>query len=53
MRVKTYCINEGTPSQYFGLMSEEGNVLFYAPNNWKTKKGAIKWATNHGYEVIK
>ena len=53
MKVRTYTINEGTNSQYFGLISSEGNVLYSAPNNWKTEKGAIRWAINHGYEIEK
>lgn len=52
MKVTVYCINRGTSSQYFGLMNaEEGLVLTYAPNNWKTRRGAIGWAKKHGYEV--
>ena len=52
MKVTTYIINEGHPSQYYGLVNAEtGNVLHYAPNNWKTKKGALNWARKHGYEV--
>lgn len=54
MKVKTYCINEGTASQYYGLKNaESGQVLYAAPNNWKTEKGAQRWAEKHGYEVIK
>ena len=53
MKVKIYVINEGTPSQYFGLKSaDEGDILYGAPNNWKTRKGAEKWAEKHGYEVV-
>lgn len=52
MKVKVYTINEGTESQYFGLKNaEENTVLYSAPNNWKTAKGAIRWAINHGLEV--
>lgn len=51
MKVTVYCINKGLTSQYYGLMNTEGQVLYYAPNNWKTVKGAIKWAERHGYEV--
>lgn len=51
MKVKTYCINKGSSSQYFGLITEEGQVLQYAPNNWKTEAGALRWARNHGYEI--
>lgn len=52
MKVKIYCINKGLASQYFGLMNAEGKVLYYAPNNWETVKGAIRWAKRHGYEVV-
>lgn len=39
MTVTTYVINEGTKSQYYGLKEvEENQVLWDAPNNWKTKK---------------
>ena len=52
MKVKTYCINEGTTSQFFILMNaEDGFTLTYAPNNWKTEKGARNWAKKHGYTV--
>lgn len=52
MKVKTYCINKGQISQYFGLMNAKSNdILRYAPNHWKTEKGALKWAINHGYEI--
>lgn len=52
MKVTTYTINEGTASQYYGLKSvSENHVLHYAPNNWKTKRGAINWAKKNGYEV--
>lgn len=54
MKVKTYCINKGTASQYFGLKNaEENQVLYFAPNNWKTEKGAERWAIKHGYEIVK
>lgn len=52
MKVKTYVINKGTSSQYYGLKNaEENQVLYYAPNKWKTEKGAINWAIKNGYEV--
>lgn len=51
MKVTTYCINEGTASRYYGLKTTEGQILYGAPNNWKTEKGAIKWAERHGFEV--
>lgn len=53
MKVKTYCINKGQTGQHFGLMNaDEGFILPYAPNNWKTEKGALRWAVKHGYEVV-
>lgn len=52
MKVTTYCINKGQNGQYYGLKNRENNqVLFAAPNNWKTEKGAIRWAEKNGYEV--
>lgn len=52
MKVTTYCINEGTNAQYYGLKTaDENQVLLCAPNNWKTEKGAINWAKKHGYEI--
>lgn len=52
MKVKTYCINKGQPTQYFGLVNEENNqVLYGAPNNWKTEKGALNWAKKHGFKI--
>lgn len=54
MKVTTYIINEGHPSQYYGLKNaEENQVLYGAPNNWKTEKGAIRWAIKNGMEVVK
>lgn len=52
MKVTTYCINNGTASQYFGLKNaEENTVLHYAPT-WKTENAAIRWAINNGFEVV-
>lgn len=52
MKVTTYCINNGTESQYFGLKNaEENTVLHYTPT-WKTEKGAISWAIKNGFEVV-
>ena len=54
MKVKIYCINRGTPAQFFGLkLADENQVLPYAPNNWKTERGAIRWAEKNGYTVVK
>ena len=53
MTVTYYIINEGTPSQYYGLKDlEENEVLFYAPNNWKAKRGAKNWAIKNGFQFI-
>ncbi|NNJ30072.1 hypothetical protein [Lacrimispora defluvii] len=52
MTVTTYTINKGTASQYYGLKNKKENkVLHYAPNNWKTKRGALNWAVKHGYKI--
>lgn len=55
LKVKVYTINKGQPSQYYGLkLAEKGNeqILPYAPNNWKTQKGALDYAKNKGYTVV-
>lgn len=53
MKVTVYCINKGHASQYFGLKNAaENTVLYGAPNNWKTEKGAIRWALKNGLEVV-
>ena len=53
MKVTTYCINKGQPTQYFGLKNaEENTVLYGAPNNWRTEKGALNWAKKNGLQVI-
>ena len=52
MKVTTYIINKGQPSQYYGLKdAKEGTVLYGAPNNWKTERGALNWAKKHGLEI--
>ena len=52
MKVKVYTINKGQSVQYFGLQNaKEGTVLYSAPNNWKTKKGAVGWALKHGFTI--
>ena len=54
LKVKTYCINRGQPTQYYGLKTaKENTVLHSAPNNWKTERGAYGWAKKHGDEVPK
>lgn len=54
LKVKLYCTNKGQPTQAFGLkLAEKGNeqVLPYAPNNWKTERGAVAYAEKRGYVV--
>ena len=52
MKVTTYIINEGQPTPYFGLKdAEENTVIYSAPNNWRTEKGALNWARKHSFEI--
>ena len=52
MVVTTYCINKGTPSQYYGLKNAEDNTfLHFVPNNWKTEAGAKRWAQRNGLTI--
>lgn len=53
MIVKAMVINEGTSAQHYILVQPgyRNEVLYGAPNNWKTVKGAERWAKNHGYIV--
>lgn len=52
MKVTTYCINKGQPTQYFGLKNvETGDVLHYTPS-WKTEKGAMRWAIKNGLDFV-
>lgn len=52
MKVTTYVINKGQPTQYFGLKyTEENTIIYSAPNNWRTEKGALNWARKHGFEI--
>lgn len=54
MKVKTYTINKNQPTQYFGLKdAEDGRILYDAPNNWKTERGAVRWAEKNGLEIVK
>ena len=54
MKVTIGTINTNQPTQYFILKdAEDGRVLYAAPNNWKTKRGAIRWAEKNGLEVVK
>lgn len=52
MNVKVYAMNKGTESQYYGLMTNEKQILPYTPK-WKTEKGAKRWAEKQGLEVVK
>ena len=53
MKVTTYIINEGADDQEVILINaNEGSVLRNAPNDWKTKKAAIRWALNNGLEFV-
>lgn len=53
MEVTVFCINKGTESQFFGLKDlEENEIVYYAPNNWKTIRGAKNWAIKHGYKFV-
>lgn len=53
MKVTSYIINAGTSSQYYGLKNATDNqVLYSAPNNWKTLNGAKRWAEKNGFEYI-
>ena len=53
LKVVPYVINKGQSGEYYGLKNAEDNqVLTSAPNNWKTKKGAIAWAKKKDYEVV-
>lgn len=47
--VDVYCINRGTPAEFYGLKSVVENQVLHAPNNWKTVNGAKRWAKKHGY----
>jgi hypothetical protein len=53
MKVKVYCINKGTASQYYGLKDAEcGTICRFTPT-WKTVRGAVRWAEKNGLEVVK
>ncbi len=53
MKVTCYIINKGQPTQYYGLKNATDNmVLHYAPNNWKTLRGAKNWASRNGLEYV-
>lgn len=47
MKVKVVKI-AGT--DYYKLVNLEGQILPYTPE-WKTERGAIRWAVKHNFEV--
>lgn len=58
MKVQIAVYNEGQSGQYFGLvrLEQNGNIterfpLHYAPN-WKTAKGAERYAKKNGYKLV-
>jgi len=55
IRARTFCVNKGTSAEFWILLCVDRNgdewVSHAAPNKWKTEKGAIRWAKNHGYEI--
>lgn len=49
MKVTSYVINKGQSGEYYGLKNKETNqVLYSAPNNWKLREGAKRWAEKKG-----
>ena len=49
MKVTSYVINKGQSGEYYGLKNKETNqVLYSAPNNWKSIEGAKRWAEKKG-----
>lgn len=49
MKVTSYVINKGQSGEYYGLKNKETNqVLYSAPNNWKSRDGAKRWAEKKG-----
>ena len=53
MKVTTYIINEGADDQIIFLVNaKDGTVVKTAPNDWKTKRGAIRWSLNNGFEFV-
>ena len=46
-------INKYSNSPIYVLKNaKENTILHYAPNKWKTEKGAKNWAIKQGYKVI-
>lgn len=52
MKVKASPIKT-TNGTVFVLRTTENKVLHYAPNRWKTRRGAERWASDNGYNVQK
>ena len=50
MKVKASPINT-TAGTIFVLKTNENRVLHNAPNKWKTKRGAEKWAAENGLTI--
>lgn len=52
IKVEAHLLGEGQPDQYYILCNKRTkDVVHYAPNKWKTEKGALTWAKNHGYRI--
>ena len=53
MEVTVDVINKYSNSPIYVLKNaKENTILHYAPNKWKTEKGAKNWAIKQGYKVI-
>ncbi len=51
IKAKAVPVNAGQKGEFYILInSSEGNVL-HAPNHWKTKRGAERWAERNGFSV--
>lgn len=51
--VKAYCIGRGQPDEHYELRyAIDGAVIPSSPDNWKTFKGAAKWALTHGLAFV-
>ena len=55
MKVYPFCINKGMTTEHYILMCVDSDgeewVMNYAPNNWKTEKGALRYAAKRGLEI--
>lgn len=53
LKVTSYVINKGQSGEYYGLKNKETNqVLYSAPNNWKSREGAKRWAEKKGMTYV-